>query len=198
MDPKQVRRTIDNLLADLVRNPSLGRPQSFMGRYGRPLGLGLALGIGSVAGCSSGSENRDALPAAADAYGADSFFLISSDARDGGTIDTRDALPGTVDIYGATVDSLNLSPDSVDGAKADTRDALPILADAYGIVMDLPPLPIDAADGAKADTRDALPLVGDAYGIMDLPLRVDTADVLPPAVDGSPVDRSPVDTDNKG
>jgi len=198
MDPKQVRRTIDNLLADLVRNPSLGRPQSFMGRFGRPLALGVALGIGSVAGCSSGSDNRDALPAAADVYGADRFLPSPSDARDGGTIDTRDALPGTVDIYGATVDSLNLPPDSVDGATADTRDALPVLADAYGLVMDLPPLPIDAADGVTADTRDALPLVGDAYGIVDLPLRVDTADARSPAVDGSPVDSSPVDADNKG
>jgi len=104
--------------------------------------------------------------------------VIRADASDGGTIDTRDALPGTVDIYGATVDSLNLPPDSVDSATADTRDALPVQADAYGIVMDLPPLPIDGADGATADTRDALPLVGDAYGIMDLPLRVDTADAI--------------------
>ena len=195
MDPKQVRRTIDNLLADLVRNPSLGRPQSFMGRFGRPLALGVALGVGSVAGCSSGSDNRDALPGSVDAYGA---LVIRADASDGGTIDTRDALPGTVDIYGATVDSLNLPPDSVDSATADTRDALPVQADAYGIVMDLPPLPIDAADGATADTRDTLPPVGDAYGVMDLPLREDTVDALSPAVDGSPVDVSPVDAGNKG
>jgi hypothetical protein len=128
---------------------------------GSPCHPGLA-----VAGCSSGSDHRDALPPATDAYGTDSFFLSPSDARDGGPIDTRDALPGPVDVYGVTVDSPNLPPDAVDGATADTRDALP-------------------------------PTV-DVYGVNDLPLREDTADAFSPAVDGSPVDSSPVDADNKG
>src|ERR1039457_6500267 len=144
MDPKQVRKTIDNLLADLVRNPSLGRPQSFMGRFGRPLALGVALGVGSVAGCSSGSDNRDALPGSVDGYGGTAGVVIRSEVPDGASADTRDALPGTVDIYGATVDSLNPPPDSADGATADTRDALPLVGDAYGIVI--VPLRVDTAD----------------------------------------------------
>jgi hypothetical protein len=192
MDPKQVRKTIDNLLADLVRTPSLGRPQSFLGRYGRPVALGVALGIGGVAGCSSGSDTRDALPESEAAYGV----AIFRDAADGAS-DTRDALPEAAAVYGTDVFSPS-SIDARDGGSADTRDALPVQADAYGIVMDLPPLPIDAADGATADTRDTLPPVGDAYGVMDLPLREDTVDALSPAVDGSPVDVSPVDAGNKG
>ena len=69
MDPKYVRTTVENLLADLLRNPGIGRPRSFMGRYGRPLGFGIALGLGGAAGCAGSGGTTDALPPAADAYG---------------------------------------------------------------------------------------------------------------------------------
>jgi hypothetical protein len=183
MDPKHIRKTIDNLLADLRRNPSLGRPQSFMGRYGRPLGLGLALGIGSVAGCGNGSGGTgDALPGAIDIYGAASEVrYVPPDTVDSGTADSSDAFSAQVD--------------TADSATADTRDVLPPSSDAYGIMSDVPDFTRDTADGVTADTRDALPPSIDVYGSSEVfvPSPVDVGDVLSPPVDGSSVD-----VDNQG
>ena len=201
MDPRNVRRTIDNLLADLVRNPSLGRPQSFMRRFGRPLGLGFALGIGSVAGCGNGSGNNgDALPSSVDIYGADA--MVRTDVADSRMPDTRDALPRAVDIYGAadwfvppadsdiadirdalpvTADLYGLVADApVDGRTVDTRDALPPGVDIYGADRFVPP-DVDGIDGGTTDARDALPPSSDIYGAtIDAQVRADVADALSP------------------
>lgn len=171
MDSKYVRTTVENLLAELERNPAIGRrpSPSFMGRYGRPLGLGIALAASGVAGC----DDSDALPPRADAYGvADVGPLLkmdapplTSDAADAGarevSAETRDVLPGPVDVYGGPAD---VSP------TADTRDALPYPIDAYGIRVDArDALPndvpvygvdvgsIDAQDAQPSDTQDAQP-----------------------------------------
>jgi hypothetical protein len=155
MDPKYVRKTVENLLAELERNPAIGRrpSPSFMGRYGRPLGLGIALGVSGVAGCDS-----DALPQRADAYGvADVGPLpkmdappLTIDASDAGarevSAEAMDVLPGPVDVYGGPADV----PPMVD-----TRDALPNDVPVYGVdvgrgidTQDAPPV---------SDTQDAQP-----------------------------------------
>lgn len=182
MDSKYVRKTVDNLLAELERNPAIGRRMSpsFMSRYGRPLGLGIALGVSGVAGCSGSSEeskNPDALPAAKDALdGARDAYGISWEVQ------------GSPDLYRADV-----------AQPADTRDALSYSIDAYGIRSDAP-----------VDTRDALgptydiyvrPLdTGhvDVYGVSGFPdarLAGDAVEALPPRVDayGMVPDR-PADT----
>ena len=185
MNPRYVRTMVDRLLADLERNPQLGRRRSFMGRYGRPLGFGLALGIGGAAGCGGGSSltvsdaadaivrKSDSLPPSVDAYGAQVDGLMVK-------TDTADAVPPAIDVYAMTAE---VQP------PVDTRDALPTPADAYGMMMpDVPP-PADAYGMAMdmrppVDTRDALPTPADAYGIVpDLRPPIDTRDALPPAVD---------------
>lgn len=209
MDPKYVRTTVENLLADLLRNPGIGRPRSFMGRYGRPLGFGIALGIGGAAGCS------DALPLVPDAYtmtdadaSVDTRDALPAVADTPVNPDTRDALPPAPDAYGMTPDARDTS--------VDTRDALPSAPDLYGLTMvEVPPardtrdaLPPgidgdDVTDVSPAETRNALPDVIDLYGI-----SIDTRDALPPAPDaygmtdrpllkdtkdGGPIDGGPID-----
>jgi hypothetical protein len=162
MNPRYVRTMVDRLLSDLERNPRIGRPRSWMGRFGRPLGLGLAMGIGSVTGCSGDSssplgephdaadavtQKADTLPPTADAYG------IVADVAGS---DIPNALPEVDAAYG-------IAPDRA--PPADTRDALPIAPDAYGLA-DLTP-------------RDALPFPHDAYGT-----TADANDGAPPAADG--------------
>lgn len=189
MDPRDVRRTVDNLLADLLRNPRIGRPRSFMGRYGRPLGFGIALGMSGAIGCGGSGDGGDALPAAIDAYGTTDLRLPPEDTQpDGADVptiaDTREALPPARDTYGMAREVLE--------ASVDTRDALPPAPDVYGITAvdglptrdtrdALPP----GIDGS-IDTRDALPPAPDAYGIMDRPLPVDTNDGGP--LDGGKAD----------
>ena len=191
MDPKQVRKTVDNLLADLRRNPALGRPLSFLRRVGQPLGLGLAIGIGSVAGCGSDNnssqprdavavDTRDALPPSGDVYGATTDGHIAPS-------DARDALPPSVDIYGATVDG--------PGAQPDTRDVLPPPADVYGIAsldarwpVDAQPAETQPLDGGSV--LDAVPPPADMYGIT---YPVDTRDAIPSAGDIYGVSFPPVD-----
>jgi hypothetical protein len=193
MDPKYVRTTVENLLADLLRNPGIGRPRSFMGRYGRPLGFGIALGLGGAAGCSDSSlspardadasvDARDALPAVAD-------LPVNPD--------TRDALPPRPDLYGMTM--IDLPP------ARDTRDALPLAPDAYGMSRPDGPPPRDTRDAlppgidgddvtdvSPADTRNALPDVTDLYGISR-----DTRDALPPAPDAYGIVDRPLLEDTK-
>jgi hypothetical protein len=183
MDPKHVRRTVENLLADLQRNPAIGRP-SWMRRYGRPLGFGIALGIGGAAGCGdSGNEKHDALPTVVDAYGVRDLpaAIEKQDAPpsglDGGA-DTRDALPGPIDVYGVNdypkdVDRRDAPPPGLDGA-----ETLDVSRDV--LAAEAPPPGIDGAtavDVSPVDTRDALPLMSDAYGVQDvrdaLPLMSD-------------------------
>jgi len=178
MDPKQVRKTVDVLLADLARNPALGRPLSFMRRMGRPLGLGLALGVGSVAGCDSetstpprdsgigvATDTRDALSKGMEIYGIDVSLP---------SLDTRDALPASADIYGATVDGLAISDAS--------QEVLPAPVDAYGDDRAEVSAPLD---GEPVDTRDALPRPVDIYGatVDGLIAPVDTRDAVPPSGD---------------
>jgi hypothetical protein len=157
MDSKYVRKTVENLLAELERNPAIGRRQSpsFMSRYGRPLGLGIALGVSGVAGC----DDSDALPPRADAYGGGPFLKRdasppTSDASDAGALDlaadTRDALPNDVPVYGVGIgneDAQDATP------KADTRDAVPEADAVYGTDV-----------GYGIDTKDAPPIAdtGDA------------------------------------
>jgi hypothetical protein len=196
MDPRYVRKTVENLLADLLRNPGIGRPRSFLGRYGRPLGFGIALGIGGAAGCSDSNlspglnpadaapdrpvlvDAKDDGPGPADGDGT----VMSPDTADGPAMaDTRDALPPAPDLYGLTAIDVPpardtrdaLSPgvdgsDVTDVSPADTRDALPRSPDVYGMTI---------------DTRDALPRSPDAYGITDRPVAVDTNGSV--AIDGS-------------
>jgi hypothetical protein len=178
MDPKKMRKTIDNLLAELERNPRIARRPTFMARYGRPLGFGLALGIGGVAGCSDSSSDmskKDALSAGVDAYGATIADLAPPD--------TRDALPPAPDVYGVpdlpplidTADALPIDGVVVDVQPRDAADVLPLIGDAYGVA---------------GDARDTLPPPGDLYGVF----QPETKDVLPPAVDIYAADRPPVDT----
>ena len=81
-----------------------------MGRYGRPLGFGIALGIGGAAGCSGSS-----LSPAPDAQG---ITMPDADA----SVDTRDALPAVADTP----------------VNPDTRDALPPAPDLYGMTTHRP------------------------------------------------------------
>jgi hypothetical protein len=177
MDSKYVRKTVENLLAELEKNPAIGRrpSPSFMSRYGRPLGLGIALSASGALGCSGSSEeskNPDALPASKDAV-PEAVAVYGTDVGKG--IDTKDALPPPVDVYGTT---------DV-GQPIDTRDALPGRVDAYG-VADVPFVQKDAADAGSpdllADTRDALPKDVAVYGV-DLGRGLDSKDALPPPVD---------------
>jgi hypothetical protein len=162
MDPKQMRKTLDDLLAELERNPRIARRPTFMARYGRPLGFGLAIGVGGVAGCGSTGTTKDALPAAADAYGADMPLIVDSVPSP----DTRDALPLAPDLYGiywsldgpGGADEAGL-PDVSDVSPPDTRDVLPLLVDAYGLTVDSLPPAVDAygADRSPIDARDVSP-----------------------------------------
>ena len=134
MDSKYVRTKVETLLAELERNPALGRRRSpsFMNRYGRPLGLGLALGVSGAVGCSGSSESKtpDAMPAPKDAYAV-------PDSR-------RDSAPDTVPAQAEV---------GIPDVPADTRDVLPPRVDAYGVVArDAPPyLPVDAPDARIPD-----------------------------------------------
>jgi hypothetical protein len=165
MDPKQVRKIVDEVCADLDRRAAR---TSLLGRYARPVGLGLALGLGGVAGCGSDSpsSNPDASP------------IVRADAgREGGT-----DLPQSVDLYGLTVDALQ--------PLADTQKPL---ADAQQPLADTQQPSKDAA-GAGAEVRkpevnpsidlyglatldgppDARPLVdsaGDIYGVANFEAR---------------------------
>ncbi len=155
MDSKYVRKTVENLLAELEKNPAIGRRMSpsFMSRYGRPLGLGIALGVSGAVGCGDSSEDStspdarmtssDVLPGNRDAYG-----MAMPDAA----ADTRDALSPTYDVY---VRPLDTGPGDAYGIRSevgrDTRDALPFAIDAYGIDR-----PADSRDAQNlADSRDA-------------------------------------------
>jgi hypothetical protein len=141
MNPRYVRTMVDRLLSDLERDPRIGRPRSWMGRFGRPLGLGLAMGIGGITGCSG-----DTLPSTADAYGI---------AADVAGSDIPNALPEVDAAYG-------IAPDRA--PPADTRDALPIAPDAYGLAdltpRDALPFPHDAY-GTTADAPDSAPPAAD-------------------------------------
>jgi hypothetical protein len=185
MDPKYARTTVDRLLADLEKNPRIGRP-SLMRRYGRPLGLGLALGLGGLAGCSS-----------------DATLPVTADAADG-PVTRNDSLPPSVDLYGIVLpDAADASdgPADVAAVPPDVADVLPRIVDAYGMrtdVLDVPPLLTDAQDVIppsgdlygilNTDAQDVLPPARDAYGIAGdtrdaVPPSVDASDALPPAVD---------------
>lgn len=176
MDSKYVRKTVENLLAELEKNPAIGRRMSpsFMSRYGRPLGLGIALGVSGAVGCGDSSEestspdarmtSSDVLPGNRDAYG-----MAMPDAA----ADTRDALSPNYDVYVRPLDTGRADAYGITSdAPRDTRDALPFAIDAYGMVADRPADSRDAL--SPADTRDALPFAIDAYGI-----RPDTRDAPP-------------------
>jgi hypothetical protein len=168
MDPKKVRKTLDDLCAELDR---VARAKAaWLGRHSRPIGLGLALGMGSVAGCGSGSTHEN-LPPGVDAYGV-------SDTRPNRTLDTYEALPPRVDAYGVmSVDARDTLPLGLDSASVDlygiraldTYEALPPRVDAYGVM--------------NVDARDTVPSSVDAYGIAD------RSQANPDASDGSTADR---------
>jgi hypothetical protein len=182
MDPKKVRQTLDDLCAELDR--AARAKAAWLGRHSRPIGLGLALGMGSVAGCGSGGTHED-LPPGVDAYGVSDTRPNprnpdASTASDADTkLDTRDTLPfgldsASVDLYGIRA--------------LDTYEALPPRVDAYGVMnidaRDTLPFGLDSASvdlyGIRAlDTYEALPPRVDAYGVMN----VDARDTLPSPVD---------------
>jgi hypothetical protein len=151
-----------------------------MNRYGRPLGLGLALGVSGVTGCSASKDSPDALPAGRDAYGVADMprALDTKPAKaEVGTpdvpADTRDVLPPRVDAYGV--------------ARPDVPIVTPDLRDAYVPIdstLDWAKPPTDASDArlpdGSVDGRDALPYPVDIYGAADRPVY---KDVLPTPVD---------------
>jgi hypothetical protein len=135
MNPKYVRSAVDRLLADLAKDPRIGRP-SLMRRYGRPVGFGLALGLGGITGCGSGSSTTDALPPLVDVYGADSVIV-----RDAAK-DVADALPLSPDAYGM-IGPVDVPP------LADVADALPGAVDVYAADR---PFGSDAGDAVPVDS----------------------------------------------
>lgn len=156
MDPKYVRKTIDNLLADLRREPRITRKPGLMARYGRPLGFSAALSLGAVAGCTGTTNTQDALPTSADAYGLAIDSLPKPDAG-------PDVLPPPRDAYGIAGDAadrpdgegeaaIDVLPSAIDTLPRteDVRAALDFGADIYGV-----PSP---------DAREVLPSSGDLYG----------------------------------
>jgi hypothetical protein len=163
MDSKYVRKTIDDLLEDLRRDPRIGRRPGLLARYGRPLGFSAALGLGAVAGCADGSNVQDG--ATADA------------AQDTAG---RELLPMSADAYGLASDSLP-TPDA-------GPDLLPPPSDAYGIAGDLYPA-VDKPDGEVAASIDALPRTEDALPALDFAGDIyaapppDARDALPPSGD---------------
>lgn len=198
MDSKYVRTTVDNLLAELERNPAIGRrpSPSFMNRYGRPLGLGIALGVSGAAGCSGSSEeskgNPDALPFARDAYGVPDVYRADAAPADRPVDRQADTYPfgGPVDAYGMTMPDRPADLRFLDGpvdlygissdGRLDTRDALPPNWDLYAA----PPWDTSRdTDGTMADTMDTRPLIGDGYGdlygISNPDRPADTRDALP-------------------
>lgn len=171
MDPKYVRKTVDNLLEDLRRDPRIGGRSGLMARYGRPLGFSVALGLGGIAGCADGSNaekdaGRDSVPLSADAYGdaaPDSWPLA------------RDTLPPSADIY-----PVSEVPIMVEAG----RDTLPRPVDAYGLSLgrDVPAMPEtgrDTVDGV-ATAIDGPPGSIDGIGLspVDGTGSVDTRDAL--------------------
>jgi hypothetical protein len=178
MDSKYVRTIVENLLAELERNPSIGRrpSTSFMSRYGRPLGLGIAMGVGGVAGCSG-----DALPPRVDAYGvvADRPVEMLSPAADADALDVRisdlvdasDVLPPRVDAYGVVADRpVEVSSPAADAADADGTMALDALdariPDGSADAKEVLPPPVDAYGMVADRPREALPPPVDAYGVI--------------------------------
>lgn len=162
MDAKQVRKLLDEVCADLDRRRA--DMSALVGRYARPVGLGLALGLSGVAGCGSGSspgKDLDAaidLPRSQDVYAATSDLYVQPDGKDAG-IEYPSA---SVDAYGVTVDVADLRPPSPDvyGVAdlpgrdvADARVILDSSPDVYGVpIWDaLPGVDASAIDGGSVD-----------------------------------------------
>jgi hypothetical protein len=152
-----------------------------MSRYGRPLGLGIALGVSTTAGCSGSSETKDALPGGVDAYGIriGDAPPVLKDASDAGArdlpADTRDALSPTYDIYVRPLDTGHVDVYGIAGFRdgpapsdrpvdnLDTRDALSP-NDVYVRPLDGGPVDVYGVAGFRdgavvsdspVDTRDA-------------------------------------------
>jgi hypothetical protein len=184
MDAKYVRSAVDRLLADLEKDPRIGRP-SLMARFGRPIGFGVALGLGGLTGCGSDPS----LPVSGDA--ADTVVApadVPADLKD--VADTRDVLPRLVDAYGLVAPDVPPPwpevADVIPPSGPEVADVIPPSGDLYGLLnpdtRDVLPPPGDAYGIISRDTRDVLPPSVDVYGA-DRPPAVDASDVLPPSVD---------------
>jgi hypothetical protein len=176
MDPKQVQRILAEVCADLDRRAA--RTASAVGGYIRPLGLGVALGLGGMSGCASSADGTDArLSSSADAYGVAMLDVRrESDTADGG--DARVSFP--VDAYGVAMPDAGPETNA-----ADTRGLIDIPSDLYGLAS---PDVLPAEDGV--DTRPLIDAPKDMYGIIaDVPGHLNPDGGL----DASPVDTSPVD-----
>jgi len=151
MDAKQARKLLDEVCADLDRRRS--EMSALLGRYARPVGLGLALGLSGVAGCGSDSTRDTALDASPD------------------MVDARPDLPSPQDIYAATMD-LYVPPEKKDLG-------VDYAVDLYGLAMpDAKDVgvgrPVDAY-GLTVDVADLRPPAVDIYAAADLP-RPDVVD----------------------
>jgi hypothetical protein len=183
MDPKDVRRILDEVCADLDRRKA---PASLLGRYARPVGLSLALGLGGVAGCGSDSPSTS----------TDAAPVMRDGGRDGGV-----DLPQSQDLYGATVDLRPVGPEVQ--SPLDTADNRPIIEAAADIYAAADRPPIDSPpDIYGAADRPPIDAPVDIYGAaMDRPILEAAADIYAatdrvadkPTIDGQAVDGDKID-----
>jgi len=189
MDPKEVRKILDEVCADLDRRKARA---SLLGRYARPVGLSLALGLGGVAGCGADSPSS----------GTDAAPGVRDGGRDGGV-----DLPYSPDLYGVTVDMRPMGPevppsplDLADDRPGADRPAIDSAADIYA-AADRPPID-GAADIYAAADRPPIDAPVDLYGIAaDRPLLEVATDIYAatdriadkPAIDSQAVDGGNID-----
>jgi hypothetical protein len=146
MDAKQARKLLDEVCADLDRRRN--EMSAALGRYARPVGFSLALGLSGIAGCGSNGEGADA-PGVQDAYGATvDLYVPRAEAAYGVAIhDASPDLYGVADLRSSAVEVYGAA-DLPDRDAADAKAILGPSLDAYGV------WPSDAPSRADAGNID--------------------------------------------